>query len=336
MGKRKILSILCPALAMTALILDTKTALQAGAQGVALCLQTLIPSLFPFFLISNLLTASLPGIKIPPIERLLRIPSGGGSLFLIGLLGGYPVGAQSIAQARNKELLSAQDARRLLAFCNNAGPAFLFGIGARLFGDSRLCWLLWAVHIVSAVTVGCMTPGTPEIQPKTIPNTGLTLPQALRKSVETMALVCGWVLIFRVLLGFLKRWFLWLLPLEAEIFLCGLFELANGCCRLPELANIGLRFTLCAVFLGFGGLCVALQTRSVAGNIDTALYLPGKIAQGAVSYLLSIPCQLAFPAGERTALSGYLAVLCILICMIYGFIGRKQKIRGRNLGQLRV
>ncbi len=336
MGKRKILSILCPALAMLVLILDTKTALQAGAKGVTLCLQTLIPSLLPFFLISNLLTASLPGLSIGPVDRLLRLPAGGGSLFLIGLLGGYPVGAQSIAQAHSRGLLHTRDAQRMLAFCSNAGPAFLFGIGARLFSDARLCWLLWGVHVVSAVIVGCMTTGQPENQSKALECTPLSLPQALRKSVETMALVCGWVIIFRVVLGFLKRWLLWLLPIEAEVFLSGLLELANGCCRLTELANTGLRFTLCAVFLGFGGLCVALQTKSVAGDLDTSAYLPGKIAQAAVSYLLCLPCQFLFSVGERAAIQVLPIALSLLIVMVYGCAGGKQKIRGRNLPVLGI
>ncbi len=325
MDKRNRLGICLSVLAMAALILDTKTALQAGSQGVKLCLQTLVPSLFPFFLISNLLTSAFTGVKLPFVEKLLKLPEGSGSLFLIGLLGGYPVGAKSIAQAHLQEGLSDDDARRMLAFCNNAGPAFLFGIGARLLPNISLCWLLWAVHILSAVIVGLLTPaeaGQAAQIPKAAP---MPVTQAIRNSVETMALVCGWVLIFRVLLGFAERWFLWLLPEAAAILLCGILELANGCCRLPELSSTGMRFLLCAVFLGFGGLCVALQTKSVAGTVDTGLYFPGKICQAAVSFLLCIPCLWLLPGSERPKIPAVLIALCLFICLIYSFYGRKIK-----------
>lgn len=336
MVKGRKLQIILPAAGLLALILDTKTALAAGAQGVQLCLQTLIPSLFPFFLFSNMLTAALSGRRLGPVEKLLRMPPGSGGLYLIGLLGGYPVGAQSVAQAYGSGSLGEKDARRLLAFCSNAGPAFLFGVGASVFRDARLCWLLWGIHILSSVITALLTPGRTG-EPVTLPTApprGLS--QALRKSVETMALVCGWVFVFRVLLGFLERWALWLLPAPSEILLSGLLELSNGCCRLPELACTGQKLTLFSVFLGFGGLCVALQTNSVAGNLDTSWYLPAKVTQSAVSFLLSLPCQWLLPEAERMDISPVCVLLALLLCGCYGRFPGKRKIRGRNPGILGV
>ncbi len=308
------------ALAMAVLILDTKTALAGGAAGIKLCLQTLIPSLFPFFLTSYLLTSSLSGRRIGllrPLGRLLRIPAGSESLVLIGFLGGYPVGAQAVARAYDAGSLTKRDARRMLAFCSNAGPAFLFGIGARAFPQLWICWVLWAIHMISAVLVGILTPGGNTQKARIKPLSATSLPDALLHSVMTMGLVCGWVLIFRVLLAFLERWFLWLLPTDLQIALSGILELANGCCTLTDIENTGLRLQLFSSLLGFGGLCVALQTRSVAAKADTGLYLPGKLTQAAISMLLCVPVQLLLPAQQRWFASPLLYAAALLIPVIY-------------------
>lgn len=318
------------AVAMAVLILDTKTALYGGAKGVELCIKTLIPSLFPFFLVSILLTSSLIGQRIPfisPLAKLLRIPSGTEPLLAVGLLGGYPVGAQSIVQAKKTGGLSPEDARRMMAFCNNAGPAFLFGIGSRLFSSIWICWLLWGIHIVSALIIGILTPGGKENRIQTGQADSLTLPQALRKALEVMATVCGWVVIFRVLLAILERWILWILPNELQVCIYGLLEIANGCCQLHSLESEGMRLVLFSGFLGFGGLCVALQTYSVtAGSgVDTSLYLPGKIAQCACSVLLACAAQIVLAEEVRWAPSPWLMVICVAVCAGYYFLQRKSK-----------
>ncbi len=319
------------ALAMLVLILDTKTALYGASKGLQLCIQTLIPSLFPFFVISNLLTASLLGFRfraLKPLERLLRLPEGMGSLFVIGLMGGYPLGAQAVQAARKNSNLTEKDSQRMTAFCSNAGPAFLFGMGATLFPDSRLCWLLWGVHILSALLNGWLTPGTcrgSQSAPKPV---SFSLPGAVKQAVGSMALVCGWVIMFRVALTFLQRWFLWLLPETAQYLLSGFLEFANGCACLLELENVGLRFTLCSVFLAFGGLCVALQTASVTQT--DRLYLPGKVQQACIALLLCIPCQLLL-APEHRYFPGWGIVPVCLGCL---FLNRQICKKFLNSGSI--
>ena len=78
------------------LILDAKTALQGAQEAVVLCTSVVIPSLFPFFVLSGMLASAASGggnKSLRPLERLLGVPIGAGGLFLTGLLGGYPTGA---------------------------------------------------------------------------------------------------------------------------------------------------------------------------------------------------------------------------------------------------
>ncbi len=324
----KYLTAVLSALAMAVLILDTKTAMVSAADAVDMCITALIPSLFPFFIVSTVMTSTLLSFRLPflhPLGRLLGVPKGGEGIILMGLLGGYPSGAQSVAQAYKGGFLSAKDAERMLAFCSNAGSAFLFGIGARIFPDMRICWLLWGIHMLSAWIVGALTPGHSNGVISLAKKTGVSLTQALRCAVETMALVCGWVVMFRVILGFTQRWFLWWFPKEIQILFSGILEIANGCCSLQQISNLGLRISMCSVFIGFGGLCVALQTKTVTAGLNSGLYLPGKVVQAAVSFLLCIPVQLLLEPEDRMHISPWPVVVAILLCLGYRLLSVKRR-----------
>ncbi len=318
------------ALGMMVLILDAKTAMAAGLDGIQLCIQTLIPSLLPFFFMSSMLTQSLVGKKLrilAPLERILRIPQGSGGIVLISLLGGYPVGAQCIGQSLKERCLSHEDARRMIGFCSNAGPSFLFGIGAVVFPEIWMCWLLWGIHIAAMLLTGVLTPGMAYSPAGPMKEKNFSVSASLKGAVQSMGMVCGWVVLFRILLAFCQRWFLWLLPEAGQIFVAGILEIANGSCSLPQLPDIGSRFLLWAIFLSFGGVCVALQTYSVAADIDVRLYLPGKLTQAAISYLLALPCCAAL-FQTRSSLPAVIAAAAI--CVIYYIYGRKTEKNSSN------
>ena len=136
-----ILKTLLPALSMLILILDPNTAVRSASDAIALCLKTVVPSLFPFFVLSSMLTSALissRSIILQPIGRFCRMQPGTESILLMGLLGGYPTGAQITAQAWREGTVDHRQARRMLGFCCNAGPAFLFGICGSLFPATRI------------------------------------------------------------------------------------------------------------------------------------------------------------------------------------------------------
>lgn len=287
-------TIFLSAAGMLALILDGQTAIAGMRDGVELCLKTLIPSLFPFFVLSILLTSSLVGQPLNllrPLGRLCRIPEGAESLLAVGLLGGYPVGAQNVGLACRTGQLSKSEACRMLPFCNNAGPAFIFGILGPLFADRKSVWLMWLIHMVSALLVGIILPGGVHDKSPSVQNRSLTVTDALEKALKVMALVCGWVVLFRMILIFLDQWFLRMLPTSAQVLFAGILELSNGCIMLARIQNEGMRFILAATLLAFGGVCVTMQTASVADNLSMKLYFPGKCLQTCFSFLFAAMVQ---------------------------------------------
>lgn len=324
------------AIGMAMLILDSKTALSGAAQGLTLCIQSVIPSLFPFFFLSSMLTAALSGRRLPipnVILRLLKIPEGGESLLIVALLGGYPVGAAGIADAAKRGQLPVDTARRMLGFCNNAGPSFLFGIIAGLFPQYWMAWALWGIHMTSSLLVGILLPGKLREKISVSASRQPSIMDSLSGAIKTMTTVCGWVVLFRILIAFLDRWLFWALPNSLTVVISGLLELTNGCCMLATVPNTGLRFILCSGMLAFGGLCVGMQTVTVTASIGSGMYFPGKLLQMILSVALASLIQTVFPDHVQISPTVFLflagstgAVVCIFLASSKKEVAFREKL----------
>ena len=289
-AKKHAIPMCLAAIGMLVLIFDGRSAMQGAADGIQICIKSVIPSLFPFFVLSILLTSTISNYSFRflfPIGRLCGMRNGIEPLLLTGLLGGYPVGAQSVIQAYRQGQLTKSETERLLGFCSNAGPAFIFGIAGNLFSSPWIVWILWAVHILSAIIVGAILPDRQTGTVDFSNNVSIDLATAVTKALKITATVSGWIILFRIVIAFLNHWFLWLLPQWLQLLCIGILELANGCHSLIQTESEPVRFVLCAVILGFGGVCVGMQTVSVTGEFGTGMYFPGKLMQGICSVILA-------------------------------------------------
>ena len=107
-----------------------------------------------------------------------------------------------------------------------------------------------------------------------------------------MASVCGWIILFHLLIGFLNRWFFWRVPLPFRISLAGLLELTNGCNALQKIDNQNIQFLLCVIMVSFGGVCVTMQSFSVLhSDLKRFSYFPGKLLQTALGILFASAVQ---------------------------------------------
>lgn len=277
------------------MIVTGRSTAEAAYSGVLLCLQVVIPSLFPFIFICTYANSSIFGYRfkfLKPLSRLCRIPEGSESLLIMGLLGGYPIGAQCVAQSYSSGILSKNDAERMLGFCNNAGPAFIFGMLYSIFPEKNTLWLLWYIQIISCLLTACILPGgTKTKQCVKIQQSTLTFPQTMEKSFTAIKSICGWVVIFRILISVLQL-VISNVPPQVTVIVSGFLELVNGCIGLNSIENIGLQFMLVSTFLGFGGLCVHMQTISVTQTLSKRAYISGKMIHTTISTVISFLVQL--------------------------------------------
>ena len=159
--KRNILPIIFVVITMC-LVIFSKSNLTAAKNGLILWATCVVPSLFPFFVITNLLShtkvVSFTGKLLDRFMRpLFNVPGIGGFAFVMGLISGYPVGAKVVSDFRQEGLVTKDEGERMLAFTNNSGPLFIISsVGISLFGDTTTGLLLLCTHVLACITVGIM------------------------------------------------------------------------------------------------------------------------------------------------------------------------------------
>lgn len=291
---------LLTALAAAVLLTLRPEAAPAGVRtGLTLCAGTVIPSLFPFFVVISLLLQlgladCLQGVCGPVMGPLFHMRGACALPLLAGLLGGYPSGARTAASMYAQGRLTRQEAETLLGFCDNCGPGFLLGYaGAAVLGDAGLGAALCGVHILSALVTGMIVcrvrrdRGTPQALPQG-GSGAVSFAQALtasaRGAVESTLNVCAFVVLFQTLAA--------LLPGELPWYGLGALELVSGMSALPG-GQAG--FVAAAGLAGWGGLsvhCQALALTAPEGLSFRAHWL-GKALQAGISVLLAAGFLLA-------------------------------------------
>ena len=235
--KRNILPIIFVLIAVL-LVVFSRSNLEATKSGLELWAFTVVPSLFPFFVITNLLSQTKVVRTIGRLlDKLMRplfnVPGIGGFAFVMGLISGYPVGAKIVSDFREQKLVSKDEGERLLAFTNNSGPLFILSsVGIGMFGDTKTGILLLCTHILACITVGIIlgkfskktdeefrTRINNELEKSkkitdnkrnrnkeiSIKNLGEVLSNSINNSISTILLIGGFVVIFSVILSILNR-----------------------------------------------------------------------------------------------------------------------------------
>ena len=142
------------------LVIFSNSNLSAVQNGLSLWATSVVPSLLPFFIATELLLKTdIPYIlgKIFNIfmKPLFNIRGEGSFCFIMGIISGYPVGAKIASNFRKENILSKSECERLLSFTNNSGPLFIIGtVGISMFGSSTIGFLLFITHILACITVG--------------------------------------------------------------------------------------------------------------------------------------------------------------------------------------
>lgn len=283
-------ALLLTVLLMLALLLTAghaKAVSGAVSERTALCLDTLIPSLYGCMLIGNLLQSSGCGAwlgeRLPLLPRLLRLPRSAAGIFLISQLAGYPVGVMLLRRSAENGTLTRQQAAKLVPVCFGGGPAFLVGLtGARLFGSAAAGWVMLGSCVMSNLLLArCCAGGAAPAASAAPVRCALSaemLTDAADAAVRALAQICGTVLLFGVLTALAEQTGLSSLPL----FLLGRSGIPRQTARallhtltdvslLPELFSCGLPFhillPLTAGLLSFGGFCVHTQCMAAGGGL---------------------------------------------------------------------
>ena len=293
-----------------AIVLHPQEISSAVLTSLTLCTDTLLPSLFPFFVLSSLairldlfrpLSLCLRGV----MAVVFHLPGTCAPALILGIIGGYPTGAKAAAELYRSGLCSRDETERLLSFCSNCGPAFLFGVvGCGIFASPNCGLLLAGVHYAAAILTGFVLnrrgkcPDSRSLPPKAV-SVPLTVAfvdsvtGAMRGMLDLFSFVLCFAAVTQLLSlsglsGAASRFLLPFLPAkEGEALLLGLLEMTRGVASLPQ-GTLTARLVTASALIGWGGLSVHCQVLALLRDTDlsAAKYLQGKLLHSIFSALL--------------------------------------------------
>lgn len=276
-------------------------------RGLLLCAKTVIPSLFPFMVISEMIVRGGIGDRLlcrvgKPLCRLLGLSAAGCSAMLLGMLCGFPVGAKCTVLSYERGALNRAEAERLLCFSNNPSSAFLISaVGVSLWGNKSFGVALYVTVLVASLLTAVFTKflgkKKEQIDPFFAPSTedarvqkGAKLfTESISSATGSILLVCAYVVFFSALLSTLN---IVLNTLGAGTEICAVlfcaFELSTGVSQASALQSTTFAALLTAFAVGWSGLSVHCQILSVCDGKELSLrpYFAAKLLQGILCVLL--------------------------------------------------
>ena len=270
--------------------------LYAATNGLLLWFQILIPSLLPFFIITNLLIQSNTISYIvkffgPIFQKLYRVSPHGSFAVLCGFLCGYPLGAKVTADLVKQKQISVKEGNYLLSFCNNTSPAFIssYIVLKQLKEPDLLIPSLFILYISPTICSflfyrfhKAFRSSLPAATSKSLRLHFGMLDDSIMNAFETITKIGGYIILFSILFEILRETPLYLfLPL---------LEITNG---ITYLTTLPLRFVWLYVYTmgltSFGGLCAIAQTYSViqGSNLSLSAYIIEKLITALVTSFLA-------------------------------------------------
>lgn len=303
--------------------------------GLTVCGEVLIPSLFPFMMLSSFavksdIFSSVSRFVSPFMKKVLRLPGECFSCLFFGFIGGYPVGASIISELYENKKITEKDAMHMIAFCVNAGPAFVVTAAGEMILCSEKAGIIMLLSVCfSSVLTGVVFAffkGKTEHEKIIIHeknNLSQSFVDSAFSSSKSIISVCTWVLIFSSVSGIVKSF----IKNETVLLLYLAFsEVTKGIESAAKLGGI----PLVSAVISFGGICVMCQLLPVIKKcgIKACEYLLFRIVNAVLSFLtaklilLFVHVPIDVFADVETHLWSYTApssVLLLIMCAILIF-----------------
>lgn len=289
-----------------AVLTNPKETAQGAANGLVMCAQTVIPSLFTFTVLSVFLTKSgvlcSAGSKIDRFtKRVFKISGDEIIAAVLSLMGGYPIGAAVLNGLYSQGRLSKNAAEKRLIFCINASPAFyIIVVGRNIFKNNSIGLILFFSNLISCIILNLLIKSESTRSKSRLKNTDICLSDAFVASVNDGCLImlgiCGWIVLFSSVFEYLKSF------IGNEYILCGISGILEVTIGVFENAGIHMPISVFALLLGLGGLSSVFQVCFAAEKIKPSVLklITGRIIHALLSFLITKAAVAVFKPSVKT------------------------------------
>ena len=259
---------------------------------------TLFPSIFPFFLISNLLIEynfvyTLNKVFYNLIKKLFHSSNTSSFIIIMSMLSGFPSGSKYIKTMYNKNLLSLDEANYLITFTHFANPLFVLTVTRNIINNRLAIYILLSMYLSNIIIGIIIRPNhyikENNIKINTNPNFSNALSSSIKDSFNLLIIILGNTCFFFLVTRLIDYY----LPLNnfSQTIVNGFFDITKGINSIKYLSvNNTFKGILVLTFIGFGGINIHMQVKSIIADtkIKYINFLLGRICQVAISSFLFI------------------------------------------------
>jgi sporulation integral membrane protein YlbJ len=328
--------ILCTFILIIVIIINPKTASDGIKNGITLLLSTVIPSLFPFLVLSSYIASSKAFTLISEFFgkatlKIFRINPDGSIPILMGLLGGYPIGAKITADLYKSNRITQNEAERLMFFTVNSGPAFtITAVGMGMLGNYYSGLILYLSTVITSLVIGFLCrflSDKKEIKPENFITTGrdFAFINSVSSGANAIINISAWVLTFSCISGIINSFNL---NDNFKIFLNVVLEVTNGC----KICSGNMSLPVISAILGFGGFSVICQSSPYLKdcNVKMKNFIVSRILNSALSAFFTSQLLNLFPKAQESVViyttnshsigityTASATVILIIMCVIF-------------------
>lgn len=282
--------------------------LNSAQRGLILFATSVLPSLFPFYFCSLLLTYMgavkvISALGAKPIRFLYNTPKESAYILMLSMLCGYPVGASTSAELYGADMLTREDVRSISSFASTSGPVFILGtVGSAVFNNKAIGWIILCSHYAASLINGLIyrkrTRSSNVFSLNYNIDVDNLLAHVISKSTLNMLYVGGYIVICGMLIDTLE-----LVGLRDALFstfdadiaqgivsaVYGLIEMTRGSIECANCSNVHISLPLCCAIITFGGLSITLQNYTFLSKCQMRLdqILLRKCTQSLIAALLA-------------------------------------------------
>jgi len=257
---------------------------------------TLVPSMFPMFVLSDILisynfTEYIPKGIVNFISKLFNISKNAVLIVFLSMISGFPTNAINIRNACDNGLISRAEGEHLLLFNHFANPLFVLEtVGMFYFNNNKYGIIILSAHILSNIVIGILfrkknyySLNNYISKNSKSQSFGNVLSESIKRAINSLLMVSGTVTLFLVLSTLIINVFD--LNSYLSLFVQGILEMTMSIANL-SLLNISdiWKVVIATSIISFGGLSIHLQVISVLDDvIRYRNYFVGRIWQALIS-----------------------------------------------------
>ena len=265
--------------------------------GINLWLNTLIPSILPFLLVSKLIVKynilnilnDTFGIYL---EKIFKISKKSSFVVLLSIITGFPSGSIYIKDLLDKNQISIMEANKLITFTSFSNPLFVISVvGETLLNSKRIGIIIYLVHLFSGLLVGLLFKSDTRLNNINVINNNdsfiKNLINSIHESFDILINMLGIILFFLIIVSIINSF----LPNNIlSLLIKGIIEITTGVISISKSTlNIRLKSALIGSIISFNGLSIHYQVKNIIDNtkISYKYFLIARIIHSLLCFIFT-------------------------------------------------